>query len=202
MNVFLIDDHPITNNGLAACLEETGRFTISGTANSISEASRFIENSHSLPSLIILDIILGEENGLDFLPFLKKFCRGKNIPAPPVLVCSVLEDSFRIQTALKLGACGYISKTKSKTELLTAIDTVLRGEVYINDENAVKLSKTLGTYGQFTKKEMEVLNLIKQGKSNREIAKAMYISVRTVENHISNIYFKTGCENRQKLEKY
>jgi DNA-binding NarL/FixJ family response regulator len=202
MNVFLIDDHPITNNGLSACLEETGRFTISGTANSISEASQFIENSHSLPSLIILDIILGEENGLDFLPFLKKFCRKKNITPPPVLVCSVLEDSFRIQTALKLGACGYISKSKSTTELLTAIDTVLRGEIYINDENAVKLSKTLGTYGQFTKKEMEVLNLIKQGKSNREIAKAMYISVRTVENHISNIYFKTGCVNRQELEKY
>ncbi len=153
MDVLLIDDHPITNDGLAACLEETGRFTISGTVNSISEAFIFIENSESLPSLIILDIILGEENGLDFLPFLKKFCRGKNIPAPPVLVCSVLEDSFRIQTALKSGACGYISKTKNKTELLTAIDAVLRGEVYINDENAVKLSKTLGAYGQFPKRK-------------------------------------------------
>jgi len=63
-----------------------------------------------------------------------------------VLVCSVLEDPFRIQTALKFGASGYISKTGSKAELLKAIDTVLRGEVYITSEHAVKLSKSLGAY--------------------------------------------------------
>jgi NarL family two-component system response regulator LiaR len=201
MDVLLIDDHPITNNGMVSCLEETGSFAVTGQANNLGEAMRFIENSLSLPSLIILDIMLGEENGLDFLPFLKSFCQGRNVPMPPVLVCSVLEDPFRIQTALKQGACGYIPKTKSKTELLTAIDTVLRGEVYITGEHAVKLSKTLGTYGQFTKREIEVLNLIKQSKTNREIAKILYISIRTVENHISNIYFKTGCGNRQELEK-
>jgi NarL family two-component system response regulator LiaR len=145
--------------------------------------------------------VLGEENGLEFLPFLKNFCREKRIPIPPVLVCSVLEDPFRIQTALKLGASGYIPKTGSKAELLKAIDTVLRGDVYITSEHAVKLSKSLGAYEQFTKREVEILNLIKQNKSNREIAKALYINIRTVENHISNIYFKTGCGSRQELEK-
>jgi len=201
MEVLLIDDHPLTNNGLASCLEETGRFSVSGQVNSLSEARRFIEESKNLPSLIVLDIVLGEENGLDFLTFLKKSCREKRIPIPPVLVCSVLEDPFRIQAALKLGASGYISKTGSKAELLKAIDTILRGEVYITSEHAVKLSKSLGAYEQFTKREMEVLNLIKQNKSNQEIAKVLYINVRTVENHISNIYFKTGCVNRHELEK-
>jgi len=200
MEVFLIDDHPLTNNGLASCLEETGRFSVSGQVNSLSEAMRFIEESANPPSLIVLDIVMGEENGLDFLVFLKSYCREKRVSIPPVLVCSVLEDPFRIQTALKSGASGYIPKTGSKAELLKAIDTVLRGEVYITSEHAVKLSKSLGAYEQFTKRELEVLNLIKQNKNNQEIAKALKINIRTVENHISNIYFKTGC-SRQELEK-
>jgi len=201
MKVLLIDDHPLTNNGLAYCLEETGRFSVSGQANSLSEARRFIKESNNLPSLIVLDIVLGEENGLEFITFLKNFCREKRVSLPPVLVCSVLEDPFRIQTALKSGASGYIPKTASKAELLKAIDTVLRGEVYITSEHAVKLSKSLGAYEQFTKREMEALNLIKQNKSNQEIAKTLCINIRTVENHISNIYFKTGCCSRQELEK-
>ena len=199
--VLLVDDHPLTNYGLASFLEETGRFRIGGQANNLSEAKRFIEETKKLPSLIMLDIMLGEENGLDFLSFLKSHCRETHTGMPSVLVCSVHEDPFRIQTALKLGASGYISKSGSKTELLDAIDTVLRGGVFISSECSVKLSKSLGTYEQFTKRELEILNLIKQNKSNQEIAKALYISIRTVENHISNIYFKTGRVNRQELEK-
>jgi NarL family two-component system response regulator LiaR len=201
MFTICFDDHPLTNSGLASCLEETGRFSVTCQANTLKEAECIIEESENPPSLIILDILLGEENGLDFLSFLKNFCREKHIPVPPVLVCSVLEDPFRIQTALKLGASGYIPKTGSKTELLKAIDTVLRGDIYITGEHAVKLSKSLGAYEQFTKREMEVLNLIKQNKSNREISKSLCINIRTVENHISNIYFKTGCGSRQELEK-
>jgi len=199
--VLLVDDHPLTNYGVASFLEETGRFCVVGQANSLDEAKRFIEETENPPSLILLDIMLGEENGLDFLSFLKSHCRKTHTGIPPVLVCSVHEDPFRIQTALKLGASGYISKSGSKTELLDAIDTVLRGGVFISSEYSVKLSKSLGTYEQFTKRELEILNLIKQNKSNQEIAKALYISIRTVENHISNIYFKTGCVNRQELEK-
>jgi len=211
MQVLLIDDHPLINGGLASYLEETGRFCVSGQVNSLAEAMRFIEkaaashetSSHKIefPSLIILDIMLGDENGLDFLPFLKNLCLRKKLNRPPVIVCSVLEDPFRIQTALKLGASGYIPKTGSKADLLRAIDTVLRGEIYITGEHNIKLNKASGTYTKFTKRELEVLNLIKQSKTNQQIAKAMDISIRTVENHISNIYFKTGKENRLELMK-
>ena len=201
MEVLLIDDHPLVNAGLASCLEETGRFSVSGQANSLAEATRFIEKAEKLPSLIILDILLGEENGLDFLLFLKGFCREKKIPKPPVLICSVLEDPFRIRTALKMGASGYVSKSGSNDDLLGAIDVVLRGEIYLAGDHNAKLSEASGVYNQFTKRELEVLHLIKQNKTNQEIAKAMAISIRTVENHISNIYFKTGTENRLDLLK-
>ena len=198
MEVLLIDDHPMLNYGLAACLEETGRFSVSGQVKSLAEAKRFIEES-KLPSLVILDILLGEENGLDFLPFLESFCQTKKIPKPPVLVCSILEDPFRIKTALKYGAAGYVPKTGGKTELLDAIDTVLQGKVYITNEHSVKLNESSGTYTQFTKRELEILYLIKQNKTNQQIAQLLAISLRTVENHVSNIYFKTGKDNRLEL---
>jgi len=195
MDVLLIDDHPLTSLGLAFCLEETGCFHVSGQASSLGEAQGFIEMPR-IPSLIILDIQLGKENGLDFLPFLKKFCLANGIPKPPVLVCSVFDDPFRIQTALKLGASGYVPKNGSKEDLLNAIDAIFRGEIYLASEHNVKLGEMSDKYTQFTSRELEVLNLLKQNKTNKQIAETMEISKRTVENHISNIYLKTGASSR------
>lgn len=199
MEVLLIDDHPLINAGLASCLEATGRFSVAGQAGSLAEARSFIEGAATLPALVILDILLGEENGLEFLAFLDSFCLEKNVPRPPVLVCSVLEDPFRIQTALKLGAAGYVSKTGGKDELLRAIETVLKGEVYLAAKLNIKLNESSGVYNQFTKREKEILNMIKQDKTNQYIAGALRLSIRTVENHISNIYFKTDCSTRKEL---
>jgi len=200
MNVLLIDDHPLINRGLASFLEETRRFTVYGQVNSLTEARNFTE-ANEVPSLIILDIMLGEENGLDFLPFLVNLCKKKKVPKPPVLICSVLEDPFRIQTALKLGADGYVLKTENMTDLLRAIDTILRGEKYIADVHNIKYSEVQDKYSYFTKREIEILDLIKQNKTNQQIAKITCLSIRTVENHVSNIYIKTGKKNRLELIK-
>ena len=201
MQVMLIDDHPMLNYGLASCLEETGRFSVGAQATSLIEARRFIEETETLPSLVILDILLGEENGLDFIPFLKNFCREKQALMPPVLVCSVLEDPFRIRSAISLGASGYVPKTGTKAELLFAIDSVLSGKVFVSDGYNIMLEEISNTHARFTKRENDVLNLIMQNKTNQQIAQMLGISVRTVENHISNIYFKTGAENRVELMK-
>ena len=210
MNVMLIDDHPMVNSGLASILEETGRFTVIRQVNSLFAAKKFIEENavqknnsseFNFPFLIILDILLGEENGLDFLPFIKNFCQSNRIPPPYVLVCSVLEEPFRIQTALKKGASGFISKAGNKNELLEAIDSVLRGETYISGIHSDKVMKSNGLYAKFTKREMEIFTLIKEKKSNKQIADELKINLRTVENRISNIYFKTGTANREELLK-
>ena len=143
--------------------------------------------------------MLNEENGLDFLPFLENFCKSNEIKNPYVLVCSVLDESFRIQSALDMGASGYISKTGSKNELLQAIYTVIRGEIYISGEHSSKVAKSYGLYSRFTKREREILNLIKNNKSNKQIAGELFLSIRTIENHISNIYYKTGIKDKQGL---
>ena len=203
MKVLLIDDHPMVNSGLASYLEETGRFTITGKAQSLAQAAEFMENSAlnetDIPSLVVLDILLGEENGLDFLPFLENFCKEKQISKPAVLVCSVLEEPFAIQTALKMGASGFMPKTGSKTELLDVIDTILRGEIYISSEYSAKVMKSYGIYSKFTKRELEIYSLIKKNKTNKQIADELCLNIRTIENHVSNIYFKTGAANRSEL---
>ena len=194
----------MTNRGIASFLVENGRFSDCAQANSLNEAKKYIEDSLSskdFPSFIILDILLGEANGLDFLPFLEDICNKNKVPKPPVLVCSVLEEPFRIQTAIKLGACGYVSKADNEAGLLEAIDTVLRGEVYLSSKHSAKIVKSIGVYGKFTKRELRILELIKENKTNKQIANELSLHIRTVENHVSNIYFKTRAENRAELIK-
>ena len=201
MEIMLIDDHPLLNAGLVSILEGTGIFTVCAQAESLAEAMNIIEKSKTLPSLIILDLLLGEDNGLDFLPMLDKYCRIKKISKPPVLVCSALGDSFKIQTAMKLGAAGFLSKTSGKAELLTAIDSLLCGKMYISDEINLKLNESSQIYSKFSKREIEAINLLKQNNSNKQIADTMGISLRTVENYISKIYFKTGFSTREEVIK-
>ena len=201
MEVLVIDDHPMLNAGIVSILEATGLFTVSAQAASLSQAMAFIEKSETLPSLIILDLLLSEDNGLDFLPMLEKHCIDKKIKKPPVLVCSALGDSFKIQTALKLGAAGFLSKTGGKAELLKAIDTILCGKVYISGELNIKLNENSHIYAKFTKRETDVINLLKQNKTNQQIASALSISLRTVENYISKIYFKTGFGSREEIRR-
>jgi NarL family two-component system response regulator LiaR len=203
LNVLLIDDHPVTNAGLTACLEGTGRFTVTGQAATLAEAERFIEKANegtsTLPSCIILDIQLGEDNGLDFLPFLDIYCKKHKTAKPPVLVCSVIEDSFRIQNALDQGAAGYLPKSGSLDEIITAIDTVLKGETYIPPRHKIKVDTHPDLFSLLTKRETEVLALVRQNHTNTQIAESLRINEQTVKNHIVNIYFKTRTANREDL---
>jgi NarL family two-component system response regulator LiaR len=201
MNVLLIDDHPLLSAGLVSVLESTKLFTVCAQAESLKQAMNIISESENLPSLIILDVMLGEESGLDFLPMLANYCAEKNLVKPSVLVCSAINDSFRVQMALKLGASGYLSKTGGRAELLLAIETILCGKVYISSELKINLETTSDMLAKFTKREAEIINLIKQNKTNPQISRTLSISVRTVENHISKIYFKTGFSTHDEVKK-
>jgi NarL family two-component system response regulator LiaR len=132
---------------------------------------------------------------------LKKFCVNNKKQMPPVLVCSALGDSFKIQTALKLGAAGFLSKTGGKAELLKAIDTILSGNIYVSDEVNLKLNETSRMYAKFSKREIDVINLLRANKTNKQISDTLSISIRTVENYISKIYFKTGFSSREEVQK-
>ena len=138
-------------------------------------------------------LILGEENGFDVFPMLKKYCADKKNTMPPVLVCSAIADSFKLQTALKLGAAGFLSKTGGKAELLKAIDEILHGKVYVYDDLSVKLTdEKQRLSARFTKQEIRVIDLIKANKTNQQIADELFISIRTVRTTRTRFISRLG----------
>jgi len=204
MDVLLIDDHPVTNRGIASWLEQKDDFRMAQQVNTLGEARRFIEDATEatgrLPSLIVLDIQLGMENGLDFIPFLQDHCLAKDVTAPPVLVCSAHDDPFRMGAAIKMGAAGYLTKGGNAREMQDAVETVMRGEVYVPAEHAAALKEISGRYGQLSAREFEITAMARQGKTSRQIAVALDLSTRTVETHLGNIYNKTGTGKRSQLQ--
>jgi NarL family two-component system response regulator LiaR len=199
LNILFIDDHPLIRRGFGSFLADTGRFTIAGEASSLAEARNLLESMEQAPDLILLDISLGQENGLDFLEFLNT--REDSEKKPAVLVYSMFEDPFRVQNALALGARGYVAKSAKETELLKAIDTILAGNCYVGSDLQVKIHETPNFYNILSGREREVLSLVKQQYDNRRIAETLKISLRTVENHLSHIYLKTGLNSRDDLLK-
>ena len=211
ISIALIDDHPLAINGIGAWLSSTGRFTIAGTARTLVQARSLLEKLDPLPAIIILDISLGAEDGLDFIPVLKEICTerktlqgtlapGINIPRiniPRVLVCSMYEDPFLIQRAIDSGAQGYVAKSADFTEIICAIDSILTGKTYIDPRYRINTKKR--AWSVLTRRENEITALVKQSLSTRQIAKRLGVSVRTVENHLTHIYVKTDTTSRAEL---
>jgi len=201
--IMLIDDHPLVINGIGAWLTGTGRFNICATAGNITKAVSLIEGMNELPKIIILDISLGEEDGFDFIPKLKEICKNKKTNGssetllPNILVCSMYEDPFLIQQAFDMGAKAFISKSANSSEIIAAIDALLEGGTYINPKH--KLDNMNQVWSLLSRRENEIVALVKRNLHNRQIAKRLCISLRTVENHISRIYFKTGTKSREEL---
>ena len=132
ISIMLIDDHPLAINGIGAWLKNTGRFEIAGTAGTLAEADALMKRLDPLPEIVILDLSLGAEDGLEFIPALKEICAKRKTALPGILVCSMYEDPFLIQRAIDLGARAYVPKSAELSEIITAIDALLAGDTYIN----------------------------------------------------------------------
>jgi NarL family two-component system response regulator LiaR len=196
-SIVLIDDHPLISNGIGAWLFATGRFSIVGTAENLEQARTLIMRLKSLPQIVILDIMLEKENGLTFITELKKISDKRNMPIPSILVCSMHEDSFLIREAMELGAAAYVAKSAGTAEILTAIDTILAGKIYVNPKYHIK--KQAHVFASLTPREKELIALRKQSLTNQQIAERQNISLRTVENHLAHIYSKIGVNSWEEL---
>lgn len=208
IKIMLIEDHPLTRKGFCTFLEDTGDFSVISQAGTLEEAKGIVWefnqllSTDSVPDVIILDILLNGENGLDFFPFLKQSCEERKRAIPKVLVCSMYEEPSRIRTALDLGAAGYVPKSAREAEFLRAVNIVASGETYLSPELSRRLDNLSALRGKFTKREQDVLFLIKQNYTNQHIAKTLGVNIRTVENNISHMYLKTGCATREELLRY
>ncbi len=199
---YIIDDHEMLRLGTSGWLTTNSDWKCCGSAGTHETAFADFERlagEGALPLLAICDLnFYGENTGLDFIKQLAAL-----YPKIKIIVYSMFFAAGIVQSAIKNGACGYVSKNASSQELLAAMEKALAGEVFVQKELETKLIK----YNQFTdaltRREKEVMELLLQRYSNDEIANQLGIKKRAVENYISLIYEKTGVNDRNELiERY
>lgn len=196
-NILLVDDHQMIRDALKFYFSGEDKYQITGEAKNGKEALAMISNRTF--DIVITDINMPEMDGLTFMEAVKKSYSDQK-----VLVLSMLQDSVYINKMIAFGANGYILKNAPKEELFRAIDAIVGGENYYSQEIyqtiiesiAGKKPKQRSTLEiALSKREKEVLKLIIDECSNKEIAEQLFISVRTVEAHKRNLLDKTGAKN-------
>lgn len=198
--ILLVDDHPVVRLGFAQLLSHEHDLSICGEAASAAEGLELAERLE--PDLVLLDISLPGESGLELLKRLRKLR-----PGMPVLICSMHDEMLFAERAIRAGARGYIGKREAPDELVTAVRAVLAGERYLSPRFAQLLdaagrgsrAELPGPVSALSDRELEVFELIGRGVGTREIAERLGISVKTAETYRENIKQKLMIESAPAL---
>jgi DNA-binding NarL/FixJ family response regulator len=201
--LFLIDDHAVMREGLRALLQSEHDLTICGEADT-ARAAR-IELGKMKPDLAIIDISLPGSDGLELIKNLKA-----QYPNMRMMVLSMHAEELYAERALRAGALGYIMKHAPVKQLLGAIRTVLRNEVYLSPQLSSRMltslasrkEKSKSAFEQLSDRELEILRLFGEGLSTREVATSLTISSKTVESHRGNIRRKLQLRTGSELIRY
>jgi len=199
--VFVIDDHPIVRDGLTQLINREPDLTVCGTAEDIYEALKAMQTLK--PDIALADISLKGADGIELIKNLKI-----RMPALPVLVLSIHDESIYAPRALRAGARGFIMKQEATENVLLALRRVLSGEIYLSKRMANKmLQQFVGAPGTAQKfsidrlsdRELEVFRLIGQGHGTRRIAEELRLSVKTVESYREHIKEKMTLSDASEL---
>jgi DNA-binding NarL/FixJ family response regulator len=201
IRALVVDDHTIMRDGIRALLDVNDDIEIVGEA---SEGKEAIEKAEELaPDVVIMDIAMPGMDGLEATRRITK--RNRKIK---VLVLSQYDDKKYILAAVKAGATGYVSKRALGTELASAIRALYQGGSYLQPSGAKAVIEGLlsqaeiDPYDKLTGREREILKLIADGHTSREIADMLYISLKTVFGHRAKLMEKLNLHNRTELVKY
>jgi DNA-binding NarL/FixJ family response regulator len=198
LSVLLIEDQTAIRQMLASFIAAQPEYQVAGEAADAREGLRLLETTH--PSVVVLDWMLPGGSGLEFLRQAASLS-----PGTPVLVFSANTTELAVRQALEAGAKGYIEKTASFPEFAAALKAVAGGKVYLGPAVSTVVQKLVGKPsatrdgGPLSDREVEVLRLVAEGLMSKEIADALRVSVRTVENHRAAISRKTGLRSVAQL---
>ena len=202
--IFIVDDHPLIRQGIAQLIDRESDMLVVGEAGDMEEALQTIKKVN--PHLVIVDINLKGSSGIELTTTLLAL-----YPKILILIISMHDESLYVERVLKAGAKGYLMKDEATTHVITAIRKVLSGEIYISDHmrdtlvnKVISGRKTLaGSLPEtLSNRELEVLQLIGQGLSTRQIGNTLHISVKTVDSHYANIKTKLDLKNSHALIQY
>ncbi len=205
IKILLAEDHTIVRQGLRSLLEQESGMEVIGEAEDGKEAVQKAENLK--PDIVLMDVSMPFLNGIEATRRIKKHC-----PEIKVLILTMHTTEEYIFQILRAGASGYIVKKAAHQELITAIKAVNKGDKFLSpsiskrviEEYILKAGETLeqDSFERLTAREREVLQLISEGKSNREIAEQLFLSVKTDETHKANVMNKLELRTKVDLIKY
>ena len=197
IRVLIADDHTLFREGLVALLNSVPEIDVVGTAQDGEEAIQLAADTQ--PDVVLMDLLMPKVNGIEAT---KQIIQTS--PHIGVVMLTMFEDNESVFAAMRAGARGYVLKGADQEDVLRAVRAVARGEALFGpsiatrlmDFFAVPVSDPPQAFPELTEREHEILALIAQGESNPEIAEQLHISLKTVRNHVSNIYNKMQVTDR------
>jgi DNA-binding NarL/FixJ family response regulator len=203
IKILMVDDHQLIVDGMISLLKNKEDILVAGVANNGKEALQMLRVLE--PELVLMDIDMPVMNGIDALREIKK-----TNPGTRVIILSMHEEAGMIKNLVALGADGYLLKSCSEEELLRAINTVALGQPYFSHGVTVSLLNAKVSVAPssdplhevLSDRETEVLRLITEGFSNKEIGAQLFISHRTVDTHRTNLMKKLNVSNIAGLISY
>ena len=201
VRVLIVDDHAVVRSGLRMLLDANDDIEVVGEAGTARDA---VFRARELnPAVILLDVTMPDQSGIEVLPQLLH-----EQPDMKVLILSMQDDPRYVREAFGAGASGYVLKEAADTEVVAAVREVARGGRYVNPELGARLvaaeadAERRAQADPLSDREREVLHLLALGHTNQEIAKELFISVRTAETHRAHIMQKLALQSRAELVRY
>ncbi|TYR79981.1 response regulator transcription factor [Priestia megaterium] len=193
INVLLVDDHEMVRIGVAAYLSAQTDINVVAEASNGKQAVDLALRHR--PDIILMDLVMDGMDGIEATRGIIEQWKEAKI----IIVTSFLDDE-KVYPALEAGASSYLLKTSKASKIADAIRATYQGEVVLEPEVTgkmmTKMRKPLSPHEQLTSREMEILLLVAQGKSNQEIADELFIALKTVKTHVSNILSKLDVQDR------
>jgi DNA-binding NarL/FixJ family response regulator len=191
ITLLIVDDHPVVRDGLRGMFTADPRFEVLGEAGDGEEAIAAGEKLR--PDVILMDLRMPRADGVTAIRELAK----RGVPAR-ILVLTTYDTDSDVLPAIEAGATGYLLKDSPRDELFRAVEAAARGQAVLSPAVATRLMGQMRQPASepLSQRELEVLELISQGSTNREAAKALFISEATVKTHLLHVYAKLGVNDR------